>query len=73
MFIVEPKDGATVDQTFTVKFGIEGMPLAPITEATPPVEPTPTPTPVPVDSRWMLLLTALAVALLAARQKLRPS
>ena len=44
-----------------------------ITEATPPVEPTPTPTPVPVDSRWMLLLTALAVALLAARQKLRPS
>ena len=35
VFIVEPKDGATVDQTFTVKFGIEGMPLAPITEATP--------------------------------------
>ena len=27
VFIVEPKDGATVDQTFTVKFGIEGMPL----------------------------------------------
>ena len=35
MFIVEPKDGATVDQSFTVKFGIEGLPLAPITEATP--------------------------------------
>ena len=35
VFIVEPKDGATVDQTFTVKVGIEGMPLAPITEATP--------------------------------------
>ncbi|MES2870055.1 MAG: DUF4399 domain-containing protein [Pseudomonadota bacterium] len=35
VFIVAPEDGATVDQTFTVKFGIKGMPLAPITEATP--------------------------------------
>ena len=35
VFIVSPADGATVDKTFTVKFGIEGMPLAPITEATP--------------------------------------
>ena len=41
VFIIEPKDGATVDQTFTVKFGIKGVPLAPITEATPPAENAP--------------------------------
>ena len=58
VFIVEPKDGATVDQTFTVKFGIEGMPLAPITEATPhaghhhlliDTEPGPPDQPIPSD------------------------
>ncbi len=27
VFIVSPADGATVDKTFTVKFGIEGMGL----------------------------------------------
>lgn len=29
VFIVSPADGATVDKTFTVKFGIEGMALKP--------------------------------------------
>jgi hypothetical protein len=29
VFIVSPADGATVDPTFTVKFGIEGMALKP--------------------------------------------
>ena len=28
-YIVEPADGATVPQTFTVKFGLSGMDLAP--------------------------------------------
>jgi len=28
-FIIEPADGATVSQTFTVKFGLSGMELAP--------------------------------------------
>ncbi|WQG59670.1 DUF4399 domain-containing protein [Pseudomonas sp. RTB3] len=32
VFIVSPKDGATVDKTFTVKFGMEGLTLAPATE-----------------------------------------
>lgn len=35
VFIVSPTDGATVDKTFTVKFGIEGMKLAPAGDATP--------------------------------------
>ena len=35
VFIVSPADGATVDKTFTVKFGIEGMKLAPAGDATP--------------------------------------
>ncbi len=35
VFIVSPEDGATVDKTFTVKFGIEGMKLAPAGDATP--------------------------------------
>ncbi len=35
VFIVSPKDGATVDKTFTVKFGIEGMALKPAGDATP--------------------------------------
>src|SRR5450830_1566235 len=35
VFIVSPKDGATVDKTFTVKFGMEGLKLAPATEQTP--------------------------------------
>ena len=29
VYIVEPKDGATVPETFTVKFGLSGMELAP--------------------------------------------
>ena len=29
MFIVTPEDGATVSQTFTVKFGLKGMGVAP--------------------------------------------
>lgn len=33
--IVEPKDGATVPETFTVKFGIEGMKVAPSGTMTP--------------------------------------
>lgn len=35
VFIVSPKNGDTVDKTFTVKFGIEGMKLAPAGDATP--------------------------------------
>ncbi|AMB84128.1 ATPase [Pseudomonas agarici] len=35
VFIVSPKDGATVDKTFTVKFGMEGLKLAPATDQTP--------------------------------------
>ncbi|MDE1168369.1 MAG: DUF4399 domain-containing protein [Pseudomonas sp.] len=35
VYIVSPKDGDTVDKTFTVKFGIEGMKLAPAGDATP--------------------------------------
>ncbi|MBF8732945.1 DUF4399 domain-containing protein [Pseudomonas guariconensis] len=35
VFIVSPADGATVDKTFTVKFGIEGMGLKPAGDATP--------------------------------------
>ena len=42
---------------------------SPVTVIEPEVTPPAEPTPVPVDSRWMLLLTALAVALLAARQR----
>jgi len=33
--IVSPADGATVDKTFTVKFGIEGMALKPAGDQTP--------------------------------------
>ncbi|MCY1407412.1 hypothetical protein D9M71_227110 [compost metagenome] len=33
--IVSPKDGDTVDKTFTVKFAIEGMELKPAGDATP--------------------------------------
>ena len=33
--IVSPEDGATVDKTFKVKFGIEGMALAPAGDQTP--------------------------------------
>ncbi|KTC40744.1 ATPase, partial [Pseudomonas sp. ABAC61] len=29
VFIVSPADGATVDKTFKVKFGVEGIALAP--------------------------------------------
>ena len=29
VYIVEPKDGATVPETFTIKFGLSGMELAP--------------------------------------------
>uniref|UniRef100_UPI0030D826EC DUF4399 domain-containing protein n=2 Tax=Pseudomonas sp. EL_65y_Pfl2_R95 TaxID=3088698 RepID=UPI0030D826EC len=29
VYIVEPKDGATVDKTFTVRFGLKGMGVAP--------------------------------------------
>ena len=35
VFIVSPKDGATVDKTFTVKFGMEGLKLAPATDQAP--------------------------------------
>ncbi|HDS1737799.1 MULTISPECIES: DUF4399 domain-containing protein [Pseudomonas] len=35
VFIVSPADGATVDKTFTVKFGIEGMQLKPAGDQTP--------------------------------------
>ena len=35
VFIVSPADGATVDKTFTVKFGIEGMALKPAGDQTP--------------------------------------
>ncbi|BBH43751.1 DUF4399 domain-containing protein [Pseudomonas sp. KU43P] len=35
VFIVSPKDGATVDKTFTVKFGIKGMKLKPAGDQTP--------------------------------------
>ncbi|MCO7513149.1 DUF4399 domain-containing protein [Pseudomonas guariconensis] len=35
VFIVSPADGATVEKTFTVKFGIEGMDLKPAGDATP--------------------------------------
>ena len=35
VFIVSPADGATVDKTFTVKFGIEGMHLKPAGDQTP--------------------------------------
>ncbi|MCY1427970.1 hypothetical protein D9M71_438400 [compost metagenome] len=35
VFIVSPADGATVDKTFTVKFGIEGMELKPAGDNTP--------------------------------------
>lgn len=33
--ILSPADGATVEKTFTVKFGIEGMQLKPAGDATP--------------------------------------
>ncbi|SNS93405.1 protein of unknown function [Pseudomonas segetis] len=29
VYIIEPKDGATVDKTFTVRFGLKGMGIAP--------------------------------------------
>ncbi|NBA97884.1 DUF4399 domain-containing protein [Pseudomonas sp. R5(2019)] len=35
VFFVSPADGATVDKTFTVKFGIEGMELKPAGDVTP--------------------------------------
>lgn len=35
VFIVSPKDGATVDTTFTVKFGIKGLDLEPIDKQVP--------------------------------------
>ena len=35
VFIVSPADGATVEKTFTVKFGIEGMELKPAGDQTP--------------------------------------
>jgi hypothetical protein len=35
VFIVEPKDGATVNQDVTVKFGVSGIKLAPATDTTP--------------------------------------
>ncbi|MHC6227938.1 DUF4399 domain-containing protein [Pseudomonas sp. X10] len=35
VFIVSPANGATVDKTFTVTFGIEGMELKPAGDATP--------------------------------------
>jgi len=35
VFIVSPADGATVDKTFTVKFGIEGIALKPAGDHTP--------------------------------------
>ncbi|NMZ96159.1 DUF4399 domain-containing protein [Pseudomonas lundensis] len=33
--IISPTDGATVDKTFTVKFGVEGIQLAPAGDQTP--------------------------------------
>jgi hypothetical protein len=33
--IISPADGATVDKTFTVKFGVEGIHLAPAGDQTP--------------------------------------
>ena len=35
VFIVSPKDGATVDKTFTVKFGMKGLVLKPAGDLTP--------------------------------------
>lgn len=35
VFFVEPKDGATVHQDVTVKFGVSGIKLAPATDAAP--------------------------------------
>ncbi len=35
VFFLEPKDGATVNQDVTVKFGVKGIKLAPSTDATP--------------------------------------
>jgi hypothetical protein len=35
VFIVSPADGATVDKTFTVKFGLEGAALKPAGDQTP--------------------------------------
>ena len=35
VFIVEPKDGATVSQDVTVKFGVSGIKLVPATDSTP--------------------------------------
>lgn len=35
VFIDSPKDGATVDKTFTVKFGIKGLDLEPIDKQVP--------------------------------------
>ena len=35
VFMVEPKDGATVSQDVTVKFGVSGIKLTPATDATP--------------------------------------
>jgi hypothetical protein len=35
VFIVEPKDGATVSQDVTVKFGVSGIKLVPLTDTTP--------------------------------------
>ena len=35
VFIVSPKDGATVDKTFTVKFGVKSLDLEPIDKQVP--------------------------------------
>src|SRR5262245_56311848 len=35
VFIIEPADGATVPSTFTVKFGLKGMTIAPAGDDTP--------------------------------------
>ena len=35
VFFVEPKDGATVNQDVTVKFGVSGIKLAPSTDTSP--------------------------------------
>jgi len=35
VFIVSPKDGATVDKTFTVKFGVKNLDLEPIDKQVP--------------------------------------
>ena len=35
VFIVSPKDGATVDKTFTVKFGVKKLDLEPIDKQVP--------------------------------------